>query len=99
MKKLGDIDRSQNPYDINSRERLKVNMERKFKKLFGAALYHFETLLAKEIQLNPELHKEYRTELLRIGNRMIQNMKKELDCYNIQYIPFKIELRMDDDNG
>ena len=97
-KKLSDIHRSNDPYDTRSKERLKKNMERKFKKLFGTALYQFETLLREEIQKDPELHKEFKSDLFRIGNRIIQNMKKEIDCYNIQYIPFHIELRMENEN-
>jgi len=95
VRRLSDIQRSDDPYDLKSKERLKKNLERKFKKLFGAALYQFETLLRTEIEQNPELHREFKSELFRVGNRVIQNMKKELDCYNITYVPFKIELRME----
>lgn len=92
-KKLSDIQRSTDIYDIKSKARLKINLERKFKKLFGTALYQFETLLRAEIEANPDLHKEFKSELFRVGNRIIQNMKKELDCYNIQYVPFSIEMK------
>jgi hypothetical protein len=92
-KRLGDIEHSVDPYDIKSKARLKKNMERKFKKLFGTALYQFETLLRAEIEANPELHREFKSELFRVGNRIIQNMKKELDCYNVEYVPFRLEMR------
>jgi len=94
-KRLSDIKATEDVYDIKSKERLKKNLERKFKKLFGTALYQFETLLRNEIKQNPELHREFKSELFRVGNRIIQNMKKELDCYNIQYVPFHIEFRME----
>ena len=92
-KKLSDIERSDDPRDLQSRERLKKNLERKFKKLFGTALYNFETQLRAEIEENPELHREFKSELFRVGNRIIQNMKKELDCYNITYIPFRLDMK------
>ena len=92
-KKLRDIEHSQEPYDIKSKLRLKKNLERKFKKLFGTALYQFETLLRAEIEANPELHREFKSELFRVGNRIIQNMKKELDCYNVEYVPFRMEMK------
>lgn len=97
-KRLSDIKHSADPYDQRSKERLKKNMERKFKKLFGTALYNFETLLRDEIAKTPELHREFKSELFRVGNRIIQNMKKEVDCYNITYVPFTIELRGMDRN-
>jgi len=97
-KKLSDIERSTDEYDIKSKQRLINNMERKFKKLFGAALYQFETLMRTEIEKNPELHKEFKSELFRIGNRIIQNMKKELECYNCTYIPFRLEMKGPDFN-
>lgn len=90
---MRDIQHSTEMYDIKSKERLKKNMERKFKKLFGTALYQFETLLRTEIEANPELHREFKSELFRVGNRIIQNMKKELNCYNVEYVPFRIEMK------
>ena len=95
-KHMKDVSRSDDIYDVRSKERLKKNMERKFKKLFGTALYQFETMLRTEIEQNPELHREFKSEIFRVGNRIIQNMKTELDCYNIEYIPFHIEFRADD---
>ena len=92
-KKLGDIRHNVEPYYVKSKERLKKNMERKFKKLFGTALYQFELLVRVEIEKDPELHREFKSELFRIGNRIIQNMKKELDCYNVEYVPFRMEMR------
>ena len=92
-RKLSDVQHSTDQYDVKSKERLKKNLERKFKKLFGTALYQFETLLRAEIEKNPELHREFRSELFRVGNRIIQNMKKELDCYNITYVPFTIVMK------
>lgn len=92
-KKLRDIEYSQEPYDIKSKLRLKNNLERKFKKLFGTALYQFETLLHDELKKNPELHTEFKSDLFRVGNRIIQNMKRELDCYNIEYVPFRMEMK------
>jgi hypothetical protein len=97
-KKLSDIQASNEPYDIRSKERLKKNMERKVKKLFGSALYLFETMLREEIEKNPEIHREFKSELFRVGNRIIQNMKKELDCYNIQYVPISIEFRTENED-
>ena len=97
-RKLSDVKRSKEPYDVKSRDRLKKNLERKFKKLFGSALYKFETMLREEIKRDPELHREFKSDLFRIGNRIIQNMNKELECYNVQYIPFHIELRPVDDS-
>lgn len=100
MKKLSEIRKSQDPYDFNSKERLKKNLERKFKKLFGTALYLFETQLRAEIEKNPDLHKEFKNELFKVGNKLIQNMKKEVDCYNITYVPFTIEMtKGEEDNG
>ena len=96
-KRMRDVQHSTDAYDVQSKERLKKNMERKFKKLFGTALYQFETLLRAEIEANPELHREFKSELFRVGNRMIQNMKKELDCYNVEYVPFRIEMRGPED--
>jgi len=96
-KKLSDIKASTDPYDVRSKERLKKNLERKFKKLFGSALYMFETMLRAEIEKNPEIHREFKSELFRAGNRIIQNMKSELDCYNVEYVPFTIELRMENE--
>ena len=93
VKKLSDIEHSTDLYDVKSKQRLKKNMERKFKKLFGTALYQFETLLRTEIEANPELHREFKSELFRVGNRIIQNMKKELDCYNVEYVPFRMDLK------
>ena len=90
-KKLSDVKRSEDPYDLKSRRRLQINLERKFKKLFGTALYTFETMLREEIKKDPELHREFKSALFRIGNRIIQNMKKELDCYNVEYVPFHVE--------
>jgi len=75
-KKLKDIKESRDPYDIRSRERLKNNLERKFKKLFGSALYIFETQNREAIKRDPDIHKEFKSELFRLGNRLIQNMKK-----------------------
>lgn len=98
-RRLSDIKHSDEPYDQRSKERLKKNLERKFKKLFGTALYQFETLLREEIERNPELHREFKSELFRVGNRIIQNMKKELDCYNIQYVPFHVEFRVENSDG
>lgn len=92
-RKLRDIKESKEPYDIRSRERLKKNIERKFKKLFGTALYLFETHNREAIERDPEIHKEFKSELFRLGNRLIQNMKKELDCYNVTYIPFTLEMK------
>ena len=92
-KRLGDIKATIDPYSIRSKERLKKNLERKFKKLFGTALYQFETLLREEIERDPDLHREFKSELFRVGNRIIQNMKKESDCYNVDYVPFHIEFR------
>jgi len=97
-KKLRDIQHSDDPYDVKSKQRLKKNMERKFKKLFGTALYQFELLLRTEIEKDPELHREFKSELFRVGNRIIQNMKKELDCYNVEYVPFRMEMRGPDKN-
>lgn len=97
-KKLSEIQASKEPYDIRSKERLKKNMERKVKKLFGSALYLFETMLRAEIEKNPEIHQEFKSELFRVGNRIIQNMKKELDCYNIQYVPISIEFRTENED-
>jgi len=101
MKKLSEIKKSSDPYDINSKERLKKNLERKFKKLFGTALYLFETQMRLELEANPELHKDYKNELFKVGNKLIQNMKKELDCYNITYVPFTMEMKGSEetDNG
>jgi len=92
-KGIGDIRHSKEPYDVKSKQRLKKNMERKFKKLFGTALYQFETMLRTEIEKNPDIHREFKSELFRVGNRIIQNMKKELDCYNVEYVPFRIEMK------
>jgi hypothetical protein len=92
MKKLGDIKHSTEPYDVRCKERLKNNLERKFKKLFGTALYLFETQNRELIEKNPDIHKEFKSELFRVGNKIIQNMKKELDCYNITYVPFTMML-------
>ena len=97
-KNMRDVHRSEEPYDVKSRERLKKNLERKFKKLFGTALYQFETMLREEIGDNPELHREFKSEIFRVGNRIIQNMKKELDCYNIEYVPFHVEFKMEKNN-
>jgi hypothetical protein len=96
-KKLSDIKHSLDQYDIKSKDRIKRNLERKFKKLFGYGLYLFETMLRPEIEKNPDLHKEFKSELFRAGNRIIQNMKAELDCYNVEYVPFTIELRMENE--
>jgi hypothetical protein len=92
-KRLSDIQRSTDLYDIQSRKRLETNLERKFRKLFGTALYQFEILLREEIDRNPELHREFKSELFRVGNRLIQNMKKELSCYNVTYIPVSFEMK------
>lgn len=89
-KKLSDISRSTEPYNLQSRSRLEYNLERKFKKIFGSALYLFETMVRDEIERNPEIHKEFKSEIFRIGNRIIQNMKKEINCYNIEYIPITV---------
>lgn len=99
MGKLSDIVRSTDVRDAKSKDRLKKNLERKFKKLFGTALYIFETQNRDAIERNPEIHKEFKSELFRIGNRMIQNMKKELDCYNIQYVPFTMDMKGPDADG
>lgn len=93
MKRLSDIKHSTEPYDTRSKERLKANLERKFKKLFGTALYLFETQNREAIEQNPDLHKEFKSELFRVGNKIIQNMKKELDCYNITYVPCTIVMK------
>ena len=98
QKRLSDIEHSTDPYDVKSKQRLKKNMERKFKKLFGTALYLFETMLRAEIEAHPELHREFKSVLFRVGNRIIQNMKKELDCYNVEYVPFKMLLRGMEEN-
>ena len=92
-KSISTIKHSTDPHDVGSKNKLKKNLERKFKKLFGTALYQFETLLRAEIEKNPEVHREFKSELFRVGNRIIQNMKKELDCYNIEYVPFHIEMK------
>ncbi len=91
-RRISDITRSTDPYDVNSRRRLEANLERKFKQLFGKALYLFETAVREEIERNPELHREFKSELFRIGNRIIQNMKKEVNCYNVQYIPVSVTM-------
>ena len=55
-------------------------------------------ILRAEIEQNPELHREFKSEIFRVGNRIIQNMKKELDCYNVEYIPFHVEFKMEKTN-
>lgn len=97
-KRLKDIKFSTDPRDIRSRDRLKKNLERKFKKVMGATLYHFEVLLRDVLNGDEQIHKEFRSELFRIGNRMIQNMKKELDCYNITYVPVTMEMKGPESN-
>jgi len=99
MKRLKDIKPSNDPYDNRSRERLAQNLERKFKKLFGTALYLFETAARDAIKADPELHREYKSELFKVGNRLIQNMKKELSCYNITYIPVTTTMNGPEENN
>jgi hypothetical protein len=92
-RKLSDIKRSNDPYDLKSRKRLENNIERKFKKVFGTSLYLLETIMREHLESNPDAHREFKKEILRVGNMAINNMRKELACYNVTYIPFHIEMR------
>ena len=92
-KKLSEVKRDNDQYSVQSRKRLESNLERKFKKVFGTALYIFETVMREEIEKNPEIHREFKSELFRVGNKVIQNMKKEINCYNIEYIPVTFKMK------
>ena len=93
-RKLSDITRSDDQYDVKSRKRLEKNIERKFKKVFGTSLYLLETIMREYLESNPDAHKEFKKEILKVGNMAINNMKKELACYNVTYIPFHVEMKV-----
>jgi hypothetical protein len=93
MKKLSEIVQDNDRYAISSKEKLSFNLESKFKKVFGGALYHIEVFFRNEISDDPKRYRDLRSAILRLGNDSIRNMMRELESYNVYFIPFHMELK------
>jgi hypothetical protein len=92
MMKKGDPD-----YMIKSRKLLEENACKKIKTTMIGSLRSFEIHLEMFLVDNPELQDAFcraREDVLNKGNKQINNMKKELDNYEINWKRFSMVLPM-----
>jgi hypothetical protein len=80
-------------YSKGSRDKLKAAMRHKIKRTFVGALDAVEKeLLSSGNASDKERFKRIRSKVLSIGNDQIRNMEVEMDKYNIEFIPYHIDI-------
>jgi|SRR5690606_14192227 len=96
------LEKKTDKYSIGSREKLKAAMRHKIKKTFVSCLNLIESELVDKNIVSDETFRTIRSKVLDIGNDQVRNMENELEKYNIEFIPYHIELKvipMEDYNG
>lgn len=81
--------KKEDAYSLASKKRLMQNLENKIKKVYTNALKTVELVYGN----NDEDFEAARKSILDAGNDQIRNMKEELECYNVEFIPQTIEFR------
>lgn len=94
MSRLGKhIEKKVDNYSLGSKEKLKACVRHKIRRTFVGSLDVIEKELALlGIDKNSDIFKSIRKKILSIGNDQVRNMEAELDKYNIEFIPYHIEL-------
>jgi hypothetical protein len=82
-KRLAEIEPSEHPYDIRSKDWLRAHLYEDIKKLFVGALRSVETRLGTGF----EGFEGLRSEILRMGNDCIRNMHRYMDSVNVEFVP------------
>lgn len=87
------IEKKTDNYSVGSREKLKASIRHKIRRTFVGALDVLEKELASlGIAKDSDTFKSMRKKILSIGNDQVRNMEVELEKYNIEFIPYHIEL-------
>lgn len=90
------LEKKDDNYSQKSREKLKAAMRHKIKRTFVGCLDAIEREVLDGTRESKEKFKKIRSRVLSIGNDQIRNMEAELEKYNIEFIPYHIEFRVED---
>jgi hypothetical protein len=84
------LERKEDSYSKGSRKKLSAAMTNKIKRTFVGCL----DVVERELGEDSEEFKRIRRKVLGIGNDQIRNMQMELEKYNVEFIPYHIELEV-----
>lgn len=88
------INKKTDNYSLGSKKKLRASMQNKIKRTFVGILDSLESELDKNNPRELELFHKLRRKVLSIGNDQIRNMENELEKYNVEFIPYHIEMQV-----
>lgn len=84
------INKKNDNYSKGSRKKLAAAISNKIKRTFVGCL----DVVERELGEDSEEFKRIRRKILGIGNDQIRNMQLELEKYNVEFIPYHIEMKV-----